>query len=132
METITIEKSNLEKFGKNLFKKIDEFLHDEYIITFPEMKLEQEKFDKFLNKNIPGEMKLEQEKNDKFLNIFKIGEITLKEKYKNEQLDIKEIYDILDIIELDEEIDEDLYYEKKAFIYLYLVFDHYFTYLIKH
>ena len=45
-ETVTIRKSDVEKLGKDLMKEIDHFLHDEYIITtFPEMKLDQEKFD---------------------------------------------------------------------------------------
>ena len=103
MENLVIKKCDLEKFGKDLIKEIDEYLHDEYTITFPEMKLEQEKFDKYF-----------------------------KEKYENESLSIREMYDILDMVNLDFELNEDLYCLKKAYLYLYLVFDQYYTYLLKH
>ena len=121
MEDLVIKKSDLEKFGKNLMKKIDEYLHDEYTLTFPEMKLEQEKFDKYLNK-IPESI---------YRNI-ELEKITLKEKYKNENLSIGEMYDILDRVNLEFELDEDLYCLKEAYLYLYLVFDQYYTYLLKH
>ena len=43
-ETVTIRKSDVEKLGKDLIKEVDNFLHDEYIITtFPEMKLDPKK-----------------------------------------------------------------------------------------
>ena len=89
-ETVTIRKSDVERLGKDLMKEIDNFLHDEYIITnFPEMKLDQEKFDESLNR--------------------------LKDKYESESLDIEEMYYILLEIKLDDEIDGDLYYKKKSF-----------------
>ena len=145
METITIKKSDLQKFGEDLMKKIDEYLHDEYTLTFPEMKIEQEKFDKYLNK-VPKFKYLSFEL-EKYItedsDILKDSDIvkdtdmvidkrTLKERYKDEELDIQQIYDIIDRVKLDFELDEDLYCEKKAFVYLYNVFDHYFTYLLKH
>ena len=120
MVILVIKKKDLEKFGKDLIKKINEYLHDEYTLTFPEMKLEQEKFDKYLNE-IPTSI---------YRNI-EVEKITLKEKYKNENLSIEEMYDILDRVKLDFELNEDLYCEKKAYLYLYRVFDHYFTYLLK-
>ena len=101
-ETVTIRKSDVERLGKDLMKEIDNFLHDEYIITnFPEMKLDQEKFDKSLNR--------------------------LKDKYESESLDIEEMYHILLEIKLDDEIDGDLYYKKKSFLNLFkvLFIDHF-------
>ena len=69
-ETITIRKSDVERLGKKLIKEVDYFLHDEYIInTFPEMKLDQKKFDDSVNR--------------------------LKDKFESESLDIEEIYHIL-------------------------------------
>ena len=79
-ESVTIRKSNVERLGKELLKEVDNFLHDEYIITtFPEMKLDQEKFENSMN------------------------------KYKGKSLDLQEMYDIFVNINLDDEIDGDLF-----------------------
>ena len=67
-ESVTIRKSDLERLGKDLMKEIDNFLHDEYILTFPEMKLDQEKFDESVNR--------------------------LKDKYESGSLNIEEMYHI--------------------------------------
>ena len=92
-ETITIRKSDVEKLGKDLMKEIDNFLHDEYIITtFPEMILDQKEFDRSVNK--------------------------LKDKFESESLDIEEIYHILTRIKLDDEIDGD-YTLKRKHIYVF-------------
>ena len=94
-ESVIIRKSDLEKLGKKLMKEIDNFLHDEYILTFPKMKLDQEQFDKSVNE--------------------------LKDKYESESLDIKEMYYILTEIRLDEEIDGDLFFKKEAYLNLFQV-----------
>ena len=88
-KTVSIRKSDVEKLGRDLINEIDHFLHDEYIITnFPEMKLDQEKFDS----NVKGEkldikkiydiltrIKLDDEidrdlyyKKESFLDLFKV------------------------------------------------------------
>ena len=67
-ESVTIRKSDLERLGKDLMKEIDNFLHDEYILTFPKMKLDQEKFDESVNR--------------------------FKDKYESGSLDLQEMYDI--------------------------------------
>ena len=91
-ETVTIKKSDVEKLGKELMKEIGNFLHDEYILTtFPEMILDQKKFDRSVN------------------------------LFKSESLDTEKIYDILTGINLDDEIDGDLYFKKNAFLRLYQV-----------
>ena len=142
-EEIILRKKDIEKFGKNLIKKINKFLHDEYILTFPEMKTEQEKFDKLLTeikkeKLIFIPYFIEKHKSES------VSESVSKSESKSESvsesvseserlsLSIEEIYYILDRVDLDFEIDEDLYCEKKAYLYLFSVFDHYYTYLIKH
>ena len=103
-ESVTIRKSDVEKLGKDLMKEIDNFLHDEYIITtFPEMILDQKEFDRSVNK--------------------------LKDKFESESLDIEEIYHILTRIKLDDEIDGDLYFKKEAYLRLFQVLLVDYTYL---
>ena len=51
-ESITIRKSDLKRLGLDLMKELYSYLHSEETISyFPELKLEQEKFDKLVNKN---------------------------------------------------------------------------------
>ena len=102
-ESVTIKKSDVEKLGKDLIKEIDNFLHDEYILTFPEMKLDQEKFDD--SKKI------------------------FKDKFESGSLDIEKIYHILTGINLDDEIDGDLYFKKEAYLHLFQVLLVDYTYL---
>ena len=91
-ESVTIRKSNVERLGKELLKEVDNFLHDEYIITtFPEMKLDQEKFENSMN------------------------------KYKGKSLDLQEMYDIFVNINLDDDIDGDLFFKKKSYEDLFRV-----------
>ena len=95
-ETVTIRKSDVERLGKDLIKEVDYFLHDEYIIdTFPEMKLDQKNFDNSVNK--------------------------LKDKFESGSLNTEEIYNILIKINLDDEIDGDLFYKKEAYLDIYRV-----------
>ena len=92
-ETVTIRKSDVKKI---LMKEVDNFLHDEYIINnFPEMKLDQKKFDDSVN--------------------------NLKDKFESGSLNIEEIYHILTGIKLDDEIDGDLYFKKEAYLNLFQV-----------
>ena len=95
-DTVTIRKSDVEKLGKKLIKEVDYFLHDEYIInTFPEMKLDQKKFDDSVNR--------------------------LKDKFESGSLNIEEIYHILLEIKLDDEIDGDLYFKKGSYLDIFRV-----------
>ena len=88
-ETVTIRKSDVEKLGSDLMKEIDEFLHNDYILTFPELKLDQEKFDnlkeKVTNLNVENihyilsRIKLDEEidgdlyyKKESFKDLFKV------------------------------------------------------------
>ena len=110
----------------DLLKKIDEFLHDDYILTFPEMKLEQEKFDKYLN-----EKKDNGCLDEKIKEYLSFNEITFRDKYEKGDLNINDIFNILNRVKLDEEIDGDLWQENEAYLCLYKVYDNYFTYLLK-
>ena len=96
MSSVTIRKSDVERLGKDLIKEADYFLHDEYIInSFPEMKLDQNKFDDSVNK--------------------------LKDKFESGSLNTEEIYHILLKINLDDEIDGDLFFKKEAYLDIYRV-----------
>ena len=95
-ESVTIRKSDVERLGKELMKEVDNFLHDEYIITtFPEMILDQKQFDRSVNK--------------------------LKDKYESGTLNTEEIYHILLKIYLDSEIDGDLFFKKEAYLDIFRV-----------
>ena len=97
-ESVTIQKSDVEKLGKELMKEVDNFLHNDYIINnFPEVILDQKQFDRSVNK--------------------------LKDKYESGMLNTEEIYHILLKIKFDEEIDGDLYFKKKSFLRLFQVLD---------
>ena len=85
-------------------KEIDYFLHDEYIVSdFPELNIDREKFDDSVNR--------------------------LKDKFESETLNIEEIYHILVKIELDDEIDGDLYYKKEAYLDIFRVLFTNYNYL---
>ena len=95
-ETVTIRKSDVERLGKDLIKEVHNFLHNKYIINnFPEMKLDQKKFDNSVNR--------------------------LKDKFESGSLNLEEIYHILVEINLDDEIDGDLYFKKEAYLNIFRV-----------
>ena len=142
MTDLVIRKKDIENLGRKLMKEVYEFLNDDYILTtFEEMKVEQKKLEKYLV-NFYLRMiykidvfKYDKEKFDKYTK-----ELEDESKYDNylkelvakiedESLDIKLIFDVLKRIKLDFEIDEDLFDKKKAFIYIYSVYEFYDTYL---
>ena len=137
MEDIIIRKKDLENFGRKLIKKVYKFLHDEYILSFEEMKVEKDKIEKYLlefyYKGIPNffnyliNIKNQKEIEDKIKDKNSLKEI--EDKIEDESLDIDLIYEVLNRIDLEFEIDEDLFCEKKAFIYIYLVLTNYYSYL---
>ena len=140
-EEIILRKKDIEKYGRKIIKKVYKFLHDNYILSFEEMKVEKDKIEKYLvNYYLRMIYKIdvfifEKDKYDNYNKELKDESICknyLKElvaKIEDESLDIDLIFNVLDKIKLDFEIDEDLYCEKKAFIYIYQVFDHYYSYL---
>ena len=48
MAAVIIRKKDLENLGRKLMKEVYKFLHDEYILSFEEMKLEKDKLEKNL------------------------------------------------------------------------------------
>ena len=132
-------------------KEVYKFLHDKYILSFEEMKVEKDKLEKYLVKfyfKMIYESKyeihdinliFEKSKYEKYLKeIEDIIEDEIKykkylkeieDKIEDESLDIDLIFEVLNLIDLEMEINEDLYCKKKAFLYIFLVFDHYYLYL---
>ena len=133
MSGVIIQKKHLEQLGKELMLKIYEHVYDEYMLTFDEVKKEKDYYeknlvDKFLNfyehreKNIKslyfGDKKYEE--------IVKMSHKDLLEKIedeiKNQTLNVEIIFRVLDGLKLDHDLDEDLYYMKKAFINIFNVY----------
>ena len=106
MEDLIIRKKDIENLGRKLMKKVYKFLHNEYILTFEEMKVEKDNLKKYLLKFY---FKMfDESKYEKYLK-------EIEDKIEDESLDINLISKVLDIIELHPEIDEDLYVKKKHF-----------------
>ena len=142
MADLVIRKKDIENFGRKIMKEVYEFLNDDYILTtFEEMTVEKKRLKKNLvNKylcmyyNIDSfrYSKKEYENYTKDLNDKSKYDSILKKmlsKIEDESLDIKIIYEVLDSLNLEFEIDEDLFDKKKAFIYIYSVYYFYDSYL---
>ena len=144
LEEITIKKKDIENFGKKVMKEVYEFLHDKSTLSFEEMKVEKDKLEKYLvhfyfefiyNKNFllldifNYEKLLKNTTEDKIKYEEYLKEI--KSKIEDESLDIDLIFNVLDKIKLDMNMDIEIYIRKKAFIYNYLVFDLYHKHLTK-
>ena len=130
MAAVIIRKKDLENLGRKLMKEVYKFLHDEYILSFEEMKLEKDKLEKnlvvfkfqsfnFTTTQKGNTLRIELEKEFK----------RIENEIKNESLDINLIFKVLNHLELDMKIDEDLYFKTKGFIHIFKVFDIDYTYL---
>ena len=121
MEDLVIREKDIEKLGRKLMKEVYKFLHDEYILTFEEMKVQKDKIKKhliffYLKKLMFDEIKYKNyeeiiEDEIKYKKYLK----EIEDKIEDESLDIDLIFEVLDRIELEFEIDEDLYDKKKHF-----------------
>ena len=138
MAAVIIRKKDLESLGRKLMKEVYKFLHDEYILSFEEMKLEKEKLKKNLvvfnfksfnfttvQKGNSWSIKYEDFDKSKYEKELKI----IEDEIENESLDINLIFKVLNMLELDMEIDEDLFFQKNAFINIFKVFDSDYSYL---
>ena len=119
-------------------KEVYKFLHDEYILSFEEMKLEKEKLKKnlvvfnFKSFNFTTVQKgnswsIKYEDFDKSKHEEELKKI--EDKIENESLDINLIFKVLNSLNLDMEIDKDLYFKNNAFINIFKVFDSNYSYL---
>ena len=147
MTDLVIRKKDIENLGRKTMKEVYEFLNDDYILsTFEEMKVQQKKLEEYLvTSYLRMIYKFDLNNHDKELeydNYLKDtkAKIEDKSKYDNylkelvakiedESLDISLIYDVLKCIELEFEIDEDLFVKNKAFIYFYSIYYFYDYYL---
>ena len=139
MASVIIGKKDVEKLGKDLLKEVFDFFHDEYIMNnFLEMKLQKQKFLKDLVynefKNYHSTLKQsgntwEVEYEDYNESKFEDDLKCLTDKVKNGSIDISIIFQTLNNLDLDMEIDEDLYFKTKAFLNLYNVIDYQYSYL---
>ena len=141
MADLVIRKKDIENFGRKLMKEVYKFLHDDYILSFEEMKVEKERLEKNLVKEYLymyykiSMFNFDKDKYDKYTNElndeskYKSSLKKIVSKIEDESLDISLIYDVLKCIELEFEIDEDLFVKNKAFIYFYTVYYFYDYYL---
>ena len=138
MAAVIIRKKDVERRGRKLMKEVYKFLHDEYILSFDEMKVEKDKLEKFIvkcnferynftNTQKGNEWTFEHGKYDESKREEDLKEI--EERIEDESLDINLIFRVLNDLNLCMEIDEDLYFKKKAFIHIFKVFDMDYTYL---
>ena len=139
MAAVIIRKKDVERLGKELVKEVYEFLHDEYILsTFEEMKEEKKKFlrelvlNKFRSVNYTTtqrgntwSIKYEEFDESKFDDELK----WVKKQIKNGSINTDVIFKTLNNLNLDMEIDEDLYFKTHAFINIFKVIDSDSTYL---
>ena len=139
MAAVIIRKKDVERLGKELVKEVYDFLHDEYILSnFQEMKKEQKKFlrglvlGKFRSVNFTTKQKgntwsIEYEKFDesKFENELKC----VKDEIENGSINNELIFNTLNNLDLDMEIQEDLFYKNEAFLNIFKVFDSGYSYL---
>ena len=139
MAAVIIRKKDVDRFGRKLMKEVYKFLHDEYILNnFSEMKLEKQRLEKdlvlfkfeSLNYTIVQKEKswnikyedFDKSKHEKELKI-------IEDEIENERLNIKLIFTVLNRLNLDMEIDEDLFYKNEAFLNIFKVFDSKYEYL---
>ena len=139
MAAVIVRKKDVERLGKELVKEIFEFLHDEYILSnFEEMKEEQKKFlrklvlNNFRNLNVTeirreNSIRIDYEDFDE--NKSEDDLKCVKDEIKNRTLNTFVIFKTLNDLNLDMEIDEDLYFKTKAFLNLFKVIDVDYTYL---
>ena len=154
MAAVIIRQKDVKRFARELLNEMFEFLHDEYILSeFKEMKEVQKKFLENLALNhintLHRQYKITEEKRKELVKPFiddllKIDENSsnleknIKVEYdskliesamEDEGIDTEGIYQTLNILKLDMEIDEDLYFKTKAFLDIFRVFESGYIYL---
>ena len=139
MADVIIRKKDVEQLGKEVIKEVYDFLHDEYINTFPEMKEEKRNFlknlviGKFENVKYTileeeNSWKIEYEEIDE--NKFKDELKCLKDEIKNGSIDTKIIFRTVKDLNFDnQEFHEDLYAKASAFKNIFLVYNYDYSYL---
>lgn len=119
---LVIRRKDLIKLGREVIKEVYELFKDDYYIkTYPKKTTETlDKFYYYLNQSQFCFYKKSNYEKD-------LESVKIMIKY--DLLDIKIIYETLHNLELDRELNEDLYFKIKAFLNLYSVFDIDYIYL---
>ena len=154
MAAVIIRQKDVKRLARELLNEMFEFLHDEYILSeFKEMKEVQKEFLENLALNhintLHRQYKITKERREELVKPFidkllKIDENSsdleknIKVEYdsklvegaiKEDGVDTEGIYQTLNKLKLDMEIDEDLYFKTKAFLDIFRVFESGYTYL---
>ena len=140
MKCVIISKKNLDNFGKKLMKEVYEYLHDDYFLTFDEVKSERKKW----NKNLVIKFKdFYEDRQFKFdclyFNLISYEDLNnmsdkdllkkIEDQIKNKNIDLEIIFYILDNLKFDPDLNEDIYYNHKAFISSFNTYHYYHSYL---
>lgn len=140
MSSVIIYEKDVERLGKELIKEVYNYLHNERILSvYPQIKEEKERFlrkimDKFvfcnyylfLKKKIK---KIEYEDFDEINFEDKLN--IIKQQIENGYISTMLIFESIKKINIDEKIDEELYYRCKGFLNIYSVFNNDYIYLLK-
>ena len=143
MAAVIIRQKDIKRLGKELIKEMFDFLHDELILTeFEEMKYMQEKFLENLAfnhiKTLHRQHKITDKKREELAKPFVDSLFNKKVEYdsnlvkdamEGDGVDIEGIYQTLFSLNLNMEIDEDLYFKIKEFLDIFRVFDFEYSYL---
>ena len=154
MVAVIIKQKDVKRLASKLLNEMFSFLHDEYILSeFKEMKEVQKEFLENLALNhintLHRQYKITEEKRKELVKPFiddllKIDENSsnleknIKVEYdskliesamEDEGIDTEGIYQTLNKLKLDMEIDEDFYYKTKAFLDIFRVFESGYSYL---
>ena len=142
MSSCIIQKKDLENLGKKLMKEFYYHVHDDYLLKeFEEVKLKRKYYDENLTKEFLSFYENKEKNiesiyfdNKRYKDLVKMETKDLlskiETKIQDETLNFKIIFNFLDQMDIkleiskgiDHEIDEDLFYMKKAFLHMYEVF----------
>lgn len=142
MSSCIIQKKDLENLGKKLMKEFYDHVHSNYLLNeFDEVKLKRKYYDENLTKEFLSFYENKEKNiesvyfdNKRYKDLVKMETKDLlskiETKIQDETLNFKIIYNFLDQMKykleiskgIDHEIDEDLFYMKKAFLHMYEVF----------
>ena len=146
MAAVIIRQKDVKRLARKLLNEMFKFLHDEYILSeFKEMKEVQKKFLENLALNHINTLHRKHEIKERrevlikpFIDEFLKIDENIKVEYDSKLvksamedggIDTEGIYQILNNLKLDMEIDEDLYFKTKAFLDIFRVFESGYTYL---
>ena len=142
MKACIILKKDLEKLGKKLMKEFYYLIHDKFFLKeFDEVKLKRKYYDENLTKEF---LSFYEKKEENFSDLY-FGDkryedlvkmetknllSKIETKIKDESLDFKIIFNFLSKMDIklkidkgiDHDINEDLWYMKKAFLHMYEVY----------